>query len=210
MNLLELKQGTPEWLKARIGNVTGSRVRDVLSVLKSGKGSTQKRKDYMVDLLTERLTGRAIEHYVTPAMEWGITTEPHARAAYEAITGNDVDLVGIYAHPTIECFTDSPDGIVGEDGVVEFKCPTTSTHIDWIIEDVLPAEYEPQLLSHLACSGRAWVDFMSFDPRLPPRDQYFLKRLERKDCTDKIAAMEAGVIQFLAELQEMMGKLEAR
>lgn len=210
MNLLNVQQNSPEWLKARIGNVTGSRVVDVLSMLKSGKGSTQKRKDYMVDLITERLTGRAVEHYVTPSMEWGITTEPHARAAYEAITGNDVQLVGICAHPTIERYLDSPDGLVGEDGVVEFKCPNTATHIDWLIDDVIPSEYMPQLLSHLACSGRKWVDFMSFDPRLPPRDQYFIKRLERGDCLEKIAEMEAGVIQFLADTDDLMRLLEEK
>lgn len=210
MNLLKLQQGSPEWLKERLGKCTGSRIKDALSTLKNGQPS-QKRKDYMTDLITERLRGCAIEHYVTPAMEWGIATEKYARAAYEVVSGNEVDRVGIAAHPTIKDYQTSPDGFVGEDGCVEFKCPQTTTHLEWMMADVIPAEHEYQLLSHLSCSGRMWVDFFSFDPRLPPKHQWFMKRMERNaELEEKIAAMESGVVQFLSEVDAMIAKLEAR
>ena len=201
---IKLKQGSPEWLIARIGKVTGSRVKDVMSFLKNGQPS-QKRKDYMTDIVTERLTGTAVDHYVTPAMEWGLETEQYARAAYEVVSGNDVDLVGISQHPAIELFSASPDGYVGTDGIVEFKCPTTTTHIEWLVAGIVPEEYLWQCYAEMSCSGRQWVDFMSFDPRLPPRNQVFLKRLDRDD--NKIAFMDACVVQFLAEVDEMIAKL---
>lgn len=208
MNLLEIQQGSPEWLKARLNNCTGSRVKDALSFLRDGKTPSQKRKDYLTDLVTERLTGFAAEHYVTPAMQWGIDTEPYARAAYSVVSGNEVDRVGIAVHPSIKGFMSSPDGLVGDCGITEFKCPNTTTHIEWMLADVIPPEHEYQLLAHLSCTGRKWVDFFSFDPRLPPKHQYFLKRMERDE--ERISTMEAGVVQFLGELNEMVAKLEAR
>ena len=210
MNLLTLEQGSVPWLQARIGKCTGSRVKDALSFLKDGKTSSAKRKNYITDLVTERLTGLAVDHYITPAMEWGIENEPYARAAYSVVSGNEVDLVGICAHPTIPNFQSSPDGLVGEDGVVEFKCPQTTTHIEWMFDGIIPEEHEYQLLSHLACSGRQWVDFMSFDPRLPPKHQYFLRRMNRVDVAERITKMETDIVQFLSEVDEMIVKLEAR
>lgn len=210
MNLLSLQQGSPEWLKVRLGNCTGSRVRDALSFLRDGKTPSQKRKDYMTDLVAERLTGEATIHYVTPAMEWGIANEAYARAAYSVISGNEVDRVGIIPHPTIQGFLSSPDGLVNGNGVVEFKAPNTTTHIEWKLDGIIPKEHEYQLMAHLSCSGREYVDFLSFDPRLPPKHQYFLKRMERFHVEDLIADMEVGIIQFLSELDEMIAKMEAQ
>lgn len=208
MNLLGIQQGSIPWLQARLGCCTGSRVKDALSLLADKKTPSAKRKNYMTDLITERLTGLATEHYITPSMEHGIETEPYARAAYSVVSGNEVDRVGIAVHPSIKGFMSSPDGLVGACGVTEFKCPNTTTHIEWMLADVIPPEHEYQLLAHLSCTGRKWVDFLSFDPRLPPKHQYFLKRMERDE--ERISTMEAGIIKFLGELDEMIAKLEAR
>lgn len=210
MNLLDLQQGSPAWLSFRLGHCTGSRVKDALSFLADKKTPSAKRKNYMTDLVTERLTGCAIEHYVTPAMEWGISTEAYARAAYSVVSGNEVDKVGIAAHPTIQGFLSSPDGFVNGDGIVEFKCPQTTTHIEWMFDGVIPKEHEYQLLAHLSCSGRQWVDFMSFDPRLPPKHRYFLRRMERSEVFERITEMEDKIVQFLSEVDAMVAKLEER
>ena len=213
-NPITLQQGSAAWLEYRLGNVTGSRVADALSVLtrksktgEKGESSAARRK-YLIELVCERLTGRATDHYVSPAMDWGTENEKYARAAYEVVTGNEVDLVGIAVHPTIPHFMASPDGFIGEDGIFEAKCPNTETHIQYLMDDVVPPEYVPQLLAEMACSGRKWADFMSFDPRLPVKLQVFIKRLERDD--EQIAEMEAGVIQFLAEVDALTEKLGGR
>jgi predicted phage-related endonuclease len=207
--IVEVDQQSVEWLKMRIGKCTGSRVRDALSFLKNGQPS-QRRKDYMVDLVTERLTGLATDHYMTPAMQFGSDNEVYARAAYSVISGNEVDSVGICTHPTIDNFQSSPDGLINDNGVVEFKVPNTATHIEWKLDGIIPKEHEYQMMAHLACSGREYCDFLSFDPRLPPKHQYFLKRMERFQVEDLIAEMEAGVIQFLSEVDEMIAKMEAK
>jgi predicted phage-related endonuclease len=209
MPVLEVQQQSIEWLRLRVGKCTGSRVKDALSFLKNGQPS-QKRKDYMVDIVTERLTGIATDHYITEAMQFGSDNEVYARAAYSVISGNEVDSVGICVHPTIKDFQSSPDGLVNGNGVVEFKVPNTATHIEWKLDGIIPKEHEYQMMAHLACSGREYCDFLSFDPRLPPKHQYFLKRMERFHVEDLIVEMEAGVIQFLSEVDEMIAKMEAK
>ena len=207
MNLLDLKQGFAEWLQERIGRCTGSRVKDALAVRKD-KQPAAPRTNYLIAVVTERLKGDAVEHFVTQAMEWGIATEKYARAAYEIRTGNEVDRVGISAHATIDDFMASPDGFVGDDGVVEFKCPNSTTHVAWMIADAIPEEHRYQLLAELSCSGRQWVDFVSFDPRLPPRMEMFIKRLERTyEVEVEISDMEEGVNLFLSDVQLCIAKL---
>jgi len=210
MSLLQVKQHTPEWLEVRHGNCTASRVKDAMSFLKKGEkrgGSSEARNKYLVELLTEKLTGYAVEHCVTPPMEWGIEQERYARATYEVVQGVDVDLVGIYSHPTIEGFLASPDGAVGDDGLVEFKCPNSTTHIAWMLAGVVPKEHLPQLEAQLSCSERKWVDFMSFDPRLPRRYQRFIKRHYRDDA--EIAKIDAGVVSFLADRDALIARLDS-
>lgn len=204
MKMIDLKQGSAEWLQARVGKCTGSRVADALSFLKKGAPS-QKRKDYLTEVVTERLTGFAVDHYVSPAMDWGTDNEKYARAAYEVVSGNDVDIVGIAEHPTIADFSSSPDGYVGEDGIVELKCPNTTTHIGYLLANEVPEAYLFQCWAEMACSGRKWVDFVSFDPRLPPKNQIFIKRLERNK--EMITMVEQGVVLFLSEVEAMVAQL---
>jgi hypothetical protein len=204
MPVIDCEQGSPVWLKAREGRITASRIVDVLSYLKKG-GESQKRIDYRLDLVAERLTGQAEEHVVSKEMKWGTETEPFARGAYEMHSGVMVDQVGFIVHPTMDYFGGSPDALVGADGVYEAKCPKTTTHLEWMMAGVLPTEHEPQCMTNIAVSEREWCDFMSYDPRLPEDLRKFIVRLYRDD--KRIAEIEAEVKRFEESIQELIHKL---
>lgn len=200
-----LEQGSPEWLAARCGLVTASRVADVVAKTKSGWGAS--RQNYMAELIAERLTGQPAERFTNSAMQWGNDTEPQARAAYEFFTDAVVVEVGLVMHPTIAESAASPDGLVGDDGLLEVKCPQTATHIDTLLAGKIPAKYDTQMQWQLACTGRQWCDFVSFDPRLPGDLSLFRQRVPRDDA--RIAELERDVREFLAELAEKIAKLQA-
>lgn len=197
-----MEQGSPEWFAARLGKVTASRVSDVIARTKTGWGAS--RGNYMAELIAERLTGTPAPSYVNGAMQWGIDTEPQARAAYEFFTDATVDPVGFVPHPKIADSGASPDGLIGNAGLAEFKCPNTSTHIDTLLGGSVPAKYVVQMHWQMACTGRQWCDFVSFDPRLPSDLSLFVKRVNRDD--KMVAELETAVADFLAELE---GKLKA-
>lgn len=203
--ILEVEQRTEEWAALRLGRVTGSRVAEVLAEIKNGEAA--KRKNYRAELIVEILTGRPIENFQTPAMLWGLEQEAFARAAYELLTGATVDTVGFAIHPTINRFGASPDGFIGEEGLIEIKCPNTATHLEYLLASGnVPKEYEPQMLAAMACTGRKWCDFASFDPRLPAHLQLYVCRLYRDE--KRIAEMEEKVRAFLLEVDEMLKRLE--
>jgi putative phage-type endonuclease len=204
MPLVDVEQGTSEWLQMRIGCVTAARVADVMAKLKNG-GEAAGRRNYKSEIVCEMLTGRAIEHYVTPAMEWGIENEIFARNAYEVVVG-ETERAGFALHEKITRFGASPDGFAGVDGLVEFKCPTTATHLDYIAAGVVPAEYHWQMLAGMACTERRWCDFVSYDPRLPKKFQLFIRRFERDEA--RICEMENEVEKFLWECVEQVQKME--
>ena len=199
-------QGDSVWFEERLGRVTASRVRDVLAKTKNGESA--KRQNYRMEMLTEIITGKPAEHFVTPAMDWGIQQESVARATYELNKEVEVDLVGLVIHPTIDRFAASPDGFVGSEGLVEFKCPTTTTHLGYLLSGEVPEEYKPQMMAQMACTGRLWTDFCSFDPRLPEEFSLFIVRLERDE--NAIGEMERGVEQFIAEVNALAGELLKR
>ncbi|MGA8222699.1 MAG: lambda exonuclease family protein, partial [Candidatus Acidiferrales bacterium] len=175
-------QRTEEWRQARSGKVTASVIADVLSKPKKGSTETAGRSNYRAQLVAEILTGKPCDNpYVSPPMQWGIEQEPFACAAYELERGLMVDTVGFSDHPRIENFGCSPDGLVEDEGLVQFKCPNTATHIDYLLRGEVPAEYQPQMLAEMACTGRLWCDFVSFDPRLPAELQLFVKRFWRDE-----------------------------
>jgi putative phage-type endonuclease len=207
MPLVEVQQNTPEWLQMRIGCVTASRVADVVTKLKSGKYSAARDK-YLMEVVVERLTGRASENYVSPSMEYGLETEPLARAAYEIEKDVEAQPGGLAYHPSIEWFAASPDALVGGDGLAEFKCPNTSTHLAYLIDGVVPLDYMPQMLAQMACTERKWCDFVSYDPRLPQKLQYFCRRFDRND--EHILLMEKEVKTFLDEVIARLADLAAR
>lgn len=207
-----IEQQTPEWLQIRCGMVTTSRVADIIGKrVKGGTGELKERARYRAEVVSECLTGRAVEHYVTPAMEWGIETESLARAAYEMRFDVETEPGGFHIHDRITRFGSSPDGLVGENGVLEIKCPTTATHIEWLKAGIanpqfIPEEYQAQMLGEMACTGRAWCDFVSFDPRLPKKMQMFARRFPRDD--DRIAKIEEAVLLFLEEVIAEIKMLE--
>lgn len=193
---------TPELMAARLGKVTASRMADLCAKTKTGYGAS--RKNYLAQLVAERLSGAAQESYSNAAMQWGVETEPHAADAYSFRTGLDVDVCGFFDHPTIPMCGASPDRLVGADGLVEIKCPNTATHIDTLLDDFVPANYVLQMQWQMACTGRKWCDFVSFDPRLPERLRLFIARVRRDE--EKIAELEKEVRLFLRELD---GKIAA-
>lgn len=191
-----------EWLQSRLGKVTASRVGDVMAKTRSGYAAS--RDNYMALLIVERLTGKPTEGFSNAAMEWGTQTEPEARAAYSAKTGELVEEVGFIDHPTIAGAGASPDGIVGE-GLVEIKCPQTNTMLEWILTRTIPARYLAQMQFQMAVTGAKWCDFAAYDPRLPEHLQLLIIRVERDDT--RIAEIEAEISMFLGELDDKVNKL---
>lgn len=203
--MTEIVQGSPEWHALRCGRVTASRVSAVVAKTKSGVSAT--RAIYMGELLAERLTGQPAEKYKSPAMNWGNDTEAEARAAYSFYTGNDVKEVAFVIHPKIEQSGASPDGEVATDGLLEIKCPNTSTHVEALLGGSVPGAYRLQMMWQLACTGRKWCDFVSYDPRLPEHMRLFVRRVER--CETTIAELETEVRDFIGELDAMVADLNA-
>ena len=201
-----MEQRSNEWFEARLGRVTASRTADVMAKTKSGYSAS--RANYMAQLITERLTGQPTEGFSSAAMQWGTDTEPQARAAYEMMTGRDVIEVAFIQHPEINGFGASPDGFVGSDGLIEIKCPNTATHIETLLAEKVPSKYIIQMQVQMLCTGRAWCDFVSFDPRLPGNMAFWMSRV---DADAKMQAeIEAEVQKFLAELVEKQAKLQAK
>ena len=200
------EQGTREWLLRRAGKVTASRIADLMARTKTGWGAS--RANYAAELVAERLTGEPAERFTNAAMQWGTTTEPEARAAYAFHCDADVVEVGFVEHPGIGMAGASPDGLVGTDGLVEIKCPNTATHIDTLLKGAIPEKYRLQMLWQMACTGRAWCDFASYDPRLPEHMQLFVTRLMRDDAA--IAEIEREVATFLDEVSATVAALNER
>jgi putative phage-type endonuclease len=199
-------QGTPEWYAARLGKVTASRMADLMAKTKTGYGAS--RANYMAELLCERLTGEKAERFTNAAMQWGTETEPQARDAYAFQTDADVVEVGFVPHPTIAGLGASPDGLVGTDGLVEIKCPNPATHIETLLSGKVPEKYVLQMQTQMACTGRAWCDFASFDPRMPPEMQLWLQRVFADPVL--IESIETETRTFLAELAAKEESLRAK
>ena len=198
-----IEQGTDEWFAVRIGKVTASRVADVLAKTKTGYSTS--RENYMAQLVCERLTGQKGESFTNAAMQHGTDTEPLARAAYEALHDVLVDEVGFIPHPTIIMAGASPDGLVSDDGLLEIKCPNTATHIETLLSQTVPGKYNTQMQFQMACTDRSWCDFVSFDNRLPPELQLFVRRVPRDNLY--IRLMEEEIVKFLNELDLKIAQL---
>jgi len=197
-----MDQRSPDWFKARLGRVTASRVADV--VAKGKAGPSASRTNYMAQLICERLTGVVAETYTSIEMQWGTDQEPYARAAYSAKVGELVEEVGFIDHPTISGAGASPDGLVAE-GLVEIKCPNTSTALDWILSGKPPAKYITQMQWQMACTNRPWCDFVSYDVRLPENLRLLVIRVDRDE--ERIKELEQEVQSFLSELDDKVNKL---
>jgi putative phage-type endonuclease len=204
------EQGTGSWFADRLGKVTASRLADVLAKTKTGYSAS--RINYMTQLVLERITQTKAESFSSAAMLHGIEQEPFARAAYEAHTGQMVEEVGFIPHPEIDAAGASPDGLVGDDGMVEIKCPSSSTALEvWLTHsqggNPVDAKYYAQMQWQMRCADRAWNDYVVFDPRMPAKAQLFIYRVKRDDDWLKVA--EEEVLKFLAELDAKVTALKS-
>lgn len=209
-------QAGEEWLRARCGKLTASQAYPVLVMGARGK-PLKAREDLKAKILAERLTGSVEPCFVSAAMQWGTDHEAEARRAYLAARGEPwYEPVGLVDHPSIPMLGASPDGLIDEEGLVEIKCPATVTHLRRIAEGKVPDEYRPQMLVQLACTGRRWVDYVDYDPRLqhlcpdavlwitrfePSREE--IRECERlcAEFLDEVAAEEAAFRKILEELK---------
>lgn len=199
------QQRTAAWRAARLGKVTASRIADVIARTKSGYSAA--RATYAAQLVCERLTGTTAENFVSAAMQWGIDNEGWARLRYEFEQDVDIQLVGFLDHPTLPFSGASPDGLVAEDGLVEFKCPNTTTHLATLIGEPPPNKHLAQVQWQMAVTGRRWCDLVSYDPRAPFALQFFTQRIHRDEAI--IGALEEEVQTFLVEVAETLRRLEA-
>jgi len=200
-----MEQRTDDWFTARLGKVTASSLYKVLAKTKTGYGAD--RGNYMTQLVLERVTGTKADSYTNAAMQWGIDQEPFARAAYEASRGVMVDEVGFIPHPTIAAAGASPDGLVGDDGMVEIKCPDSKTALEcWLAENPVESKYYAQMQWQMRCADRSWCDYVVFDPRMPAKAQLFVVRVLRDDKW--LADVESEVIKFLAEVDAKVAALK--
>lgn len=194
--MTDIIQGSDEWKRLRLGKVTASRVADVLAKTKSGPSAS--RANYAAELVAERLTGRRAEGFTSPAMQRGTNLEPLAREAYSFVTGHTVTETGFVPHPVIEMTGASPDGMIGDDGLVEIKCCGAARHIAVLKGDPAEDRYVKQMLWQMACTGRQWCDLAYYNPDLPVELQLKVIRIPRDAAA--IEAMEADISAFLAEV----------
>jgi exodeoxyribonuclease (lambda-induced) len=200
-----VEQGSPEWMQARCGDITASRIKDVTARKKDGS-PTAERERYLIELVCERLTGDAADHYVSKDMEWGTLYENTARQAYMTQTGLKVRQVGFIAHPTMPYSGASPDGLLaGKEGGLEIKCPRIETHIKWMRAKVVPLEHRDQMYWNMECTERQWWDFLSFHPKLPIEVRGFIVRLDRDE--KRIATIREEVKKFDEEIQAVLKEL---
>jgi putative phage-type endonuclease len=202
----ELEQGTEAWRQARCGSLGASSVSDAGARIKTGWAAS--RANVMARLVLERLTGIPQDNYTNAAMQHGIATEPEARAAYQFETMAPVALVGLVKHPSIAGTHASPDGLVADDGLIEIKCPQPATHLDTLLGQYVSGKYVHQMQWQMACTGRAWCDFVSYSPAFPDPMRLYVQRVSRDDM--KIAELEAQVREFLAELDAKLAALTSR
>lgn len=203
----DIEQRSEQWFAARCGSLGASQIADAISKSKDGKAFGLTSANLRAKLVVERLTGIQEDGFKTAAIQHGIDSEEAARLAYEAHTGAFVTEVGLYKHPAIEGTHASPDGLVGDDGLIEIKCPNSVTHIDTLKTEKVPTKYLYQMQWQMRCTDRQWCDYVSFDPRLPENLRLFVKRIFRDDAL--IAKLEANVVQFLKGVSDDVEALQS-
>ncbi|WP_019223384.1 lambda exonuclease family protein [Bartonella rattaustraliani] len=196
-----MEQRTAEWFRARLGKVTASNIYNIMS--KTAKGlPTSKYEDYKIKLITERLTGEASPSYETEDMRWGIEHEDDALQEYGFIYDANIVKCGFIQHPTIEMAGASPDGLIGDDGLIEVKCPRSVNHMRFFMDSQIKPEYLAQMQFQMACTGRKWCDFISYDPRFTDQKAHLrmkIKRINRDE--EQIQKMNQAVEIFLEEIE---------
>jgi putative phage-type endonuclease len=200
-----MEQRSSEWFAIRCGKATASRIADITARTKTGYGAS--RANYRAQLIAERLTGVPADSFSNAAMQWGVDHESEAREVYCQHQLCAVTEIAFVEHPVIAMSGASPDGLIGDDGMVELKCPNTATHIETLLGGGFADKYVKQALWQMACTGRTWCDLASYDPRLPETMRLFIQRVPRD--ADAIAELEREVAAFLAEVDDTVAKLLA-
>ena len=204
--MFEMVQGTDEWLNARAGMITASRIVDMMTKLKGGgRGATAT--NYMAELVAERLTGVPSEHFQSSAMKWGTEHEPEARSLYAFMVGTNVEEVGFVVHPEFDFAGASPDGLVGDNGLIEIKCPNTATHISTLLSKSIDRKYILQMQWQMECTKRDWCDFVSYDPRMPHDMQIFIKRVRYDE--NIVQSIKDEMVPFNNEINQMIKELNS-
>lgn len=204
MRIVTCEQRSPEWFSARAGIATASNFASVLATIKTGEAA--ERRNYRAKLVVERLTGRCIEGFSTPAMKQGVEREPLAREAYEIATGNVVQEVGFMLHDTLEAGA-SPDGLVDADGCIEIKAPDLAAHLSYLRMKAEPPAYTAQIQGQLWISGRQWCDFIAWNPDFPPHLQMIVRRIPRDE--KYIAGLALAVELFMSEVRAEEAEVRA-
>lgn len=204
-----IAQGSDEWLAARAGKITASRFADAIAMNKKTGKPTAARDTYMRTLVAEILSGRPKHSVSSKSMEWGTESERFARSAYELETGAVVTEAEFIPHYQYDYIGGSPDGLVGEAGLIEIKCPhDEQVHIGtWL--DGMPTDHKPQVQGNLMVTGRDWCDFISFDLRQPEPYGLYVQRIERDDEYIN-SVLLPGLLQFWKEAQAMIATIQAK
>lgn len=200
-----MEQGSLEWHAAKCGKVSASRIADVMARTQKGWGAP--RKHYMDKLVAERITGQPMGQKSVPSLDRRLEMEPEARIAYEFYSDNTVVEVGFIDHPIIPNCGASPDGLIGDDGGLELKCCDSPAHIEMLTTSVIDKGYLYQCDFGMACTGREWWDFGSYDPTMPEELKLWVKRIDRNAA--RIAEIESAVIEFLAEVDAKVAAVMA-
>ena len=198
------EQGSPEWLSLRLGKVTASRIKEVIA---NGRGNAPSKmaESYLMELVAEILTGESKPFFENDAMRWGTEKEEEARAVYSIKNSRfDIEEVAFIEHS--EFIGVSPDGLVGDDGLIEIKCPNTTTQLKRALSDNYSKDYKAQIQMQLWVSERAWCDFVSFDPRLSGKAGYLEQRVYRDD--EFIYDMKTKTYEFVGKMKELINKLK--
>lgn len=198
-----MEQRTDEWFKARLGKVTASKISDVLAKIRTGEAAV--RRNYKMQLATERLTGQKTDSYINQAMQDGIDREDTAREIFEIVRDIKVEQVGFIDHPTIKMAGASPDGLLPDNGVLEIKCPVETTHTTNLLERKLPSRYVSQVQWQMACTGAEYANFVSYNPNFEPKLQLIYLDVERDD--EYIEMLEEEVSTFLTEVDDIINIL---
>jgi len=199
-----MEQRSAEWFSARLGKVTASKIDDI--VIKTKSGESQYTKKYKMQLVTERLTNKVVPVFMNSAMAHGVEYEDEARIEYanfnKLLLDKDVREVGFIDHPKINMSGASPDGLVGDKGLIEIKCPQPMTHTETLETGVIARKYIHQMQWQMACTGKEWCDFVSYHPDFPETYKLFIKRVARDN--DLISHLEASVENFLKEVDDKL------
>ncbi len=204
-----MDQNTPEWRLARAAKITASRMSDVIAFAKKDGKPLKARTDYIGEIVAELLTGEPRQQVRAAPLDWGHDVEAAARAAYEAETGVIVQYGGDVAfitHPDLPYIGCSPDGLIGTDGQHQIKCPQNpAVHIE-TLQSGMPDEHMPQVQGEMLVTGRAWSDFVSYDPRMPPNLRLYIQRIPRDEVY--IAMLTKQCQSLWDEVQAVMAKLQ--